>query len=166
MASGLEVVEEPDALRRDFHRERRLVEGPREIRREAAPVHHGPGDAEARRLDRAAGRTGEEARDGGLERRELPARQRRLAHERELAVADVEEREGGLRAADVPREDHAGPSTALRATPRTAARCGRRTSGASPKGPARPKGGPAAIGSGRRATRRARPPGRPLRSPP
>src|SRR5438445_445467 len=106
VARRLEVVEQPDPPRGKARRERRLVELPGEIGRDTPSVHDGPGDAEARSLDRRPRPAVEEARHGVLEGRELAAWQRRLALEHERAVAKLEQGERRLGPADVAGQDH------------------------------------------------------------
>ena len=84
-----------------------LLDHPRQVRGGAAAVHHRPRDADAGRLDLGPRARVEEALDGGLERLEVVARQRDLAHEDEGVAARLEEGERRLGAADVAGEDHA-----------------------------------------------------------
>src|SRR5207244_12031221 len=106
VARRLEVVEQPHPSRGDARAERRLVDLPGEIGRDAPPVDDGSGDAEAGGIDPESPRGGEEARHGVLERRKLTARELRLALEHERTVAAVEQGERRLGPADVAGEEH------------------------------------------------------------
>jgi hypothetical protein len=86
--------------------EEALVDDPGQVRGLAPAVHDGPGHAQAHGLDRRARAPGQEPLDRELERDELAARQRALAHECEgPALTLVEQGERGLGAAHVTRED-------------------------------------------------------------
>src|SRR5213592_3960079 len=106
VARRLEVVEQPHPSRGDARAERRLVDLPGEIGRDAPPVDDGSGDAEAGGIDPESPRGGEEARHGVLERRKLTARELRLALEHERTVAAVEQGERRLGPTDVAGEEH------------------------------------------------------------
>src|SRR3989454_2082293 len=105
VARRLEVVEQPHPSRGDARAERRLVDLPGEIGRDAPPVDDGSGDAEAGGIDPESPRGGEEARHGVLERRKLTARELRLALEHERTVAAVEQGERRLGPPDVPGQE-------------------------------------------------------------
>ena len=111
---GLEVVEELRPRHRNLRGQGALVEHPRQVGGDAAAVDDGPGHPEAGGGQRGGGVALEESPDDRLEAGEVPARVTRLAHHVELTVPRVEQRQLGLRPADVSREDHRTVSTQRR----------------------------------------------------
>ena len=106
VAGRFQIVHELHAPGRDALGERGFVDHPRQVRRRASSIDHGPSDADAGRVDRRRWAVGEKLSDRVGEGGEALARQDPFADGRERAAPYLEERERGLRAADVSREDH------------------------------------------------------------